>query len=248
MMHCFTLLIVLFSTVFPLDAERFHVDDLGYIYGVREYSLTLYDRDGKLRFVYSRMDLGSPSQLDVSDPLRPLLFYPETGTLVALDNTLSEQRVLRLWDGGWGMPQWVASGVNQEFWVYDALNKEVIRIDDRMIRRAGTGYLPAVTGHSPEIVGMAERHEQLIIADRTHGLWIFDRFGTFVRSIPIQGLRELRTHASGMSLATDHGLFWMRYGEMLPTLVTLPQPAEHADVDAKRMYLHIAGQLWIYDR
>lgn len=247
-MHCFTLVFLVFSTVFPLDAERFLVDDLGYIYGVRDYSLTLYDRDGRMRFVYSRMDLGSPSQLDVSDPLRPLVFYPETGTLVALDNTLSEQRVLRLWDAGWGMPQWVASGVNQEFWVYDALNKEVIRIDDRMIRRAGTGYLPAVTGHSPEIVGMAERHEQLIIADRTHGLWIFDRFGTFVRSIPIQGLRELRTHASGMCLATDYGLFWMRYGDLLPELIALPQPTNHAAADRKHIYLLIAGQLWIYDR
>ncbi len=237
-----------FSTVFPLDAERFRVDDLGYIYGVRDYSLTLYDRNGRMRFVYSRMDLGAPAQLDVSDPLRPLLFYPETGTLVALDNTLSEQRVLRLWDGGWGMPEWVASGVNQEFWVYDALNKEVIRIDDRMTRRAGTGYLPAVTGHSPEIVGMAERHEQLIVADRAYGLWIFDRFGTFVRGIPVQGLRELRTHASGMTLLSDYGVFWMRYGDLLPQLLVLPQPADQADADAKKLYLHVAGQLWIYDR
>lgn len=231
-----------------VGASRFRVDDLGYVYTIDTHSLTRFDKQGKLQFVYSRMDLGVAGQLDVSDPLRPLLFFPETGTLVALDNTLSEQRVLRLWDGGWGMPEWMASGVNQEFWVYDALNKEVIRIDERMARRSSTGYLPAVTGHDPEIVGMAERHEQLIIADRKYGLWIFDRFGTYVRSIPIEGLRELRTHAPGMTLITEDGVFWLRYGDLFPEKVELPAEGLVRDVDARRAYILADGKIWVYAR
>ncbi len=232
----------------PTEATRFRVDDLGYLYTVDQFSLNRYDVNGKLQFVYSRMDLGTPGQLVVSDPLRPLLFYPETGHLVALDNTLSEQRVLRLWDAGWGMPEWVASGVNQEFWVYDALNKEVIRIDDRMTRRSSTGYLPAVTGHDPEIIGMEERHEQLIIGDAKYGLWIFDRFGTYVRSIPIEGLKELRTHAAGMTLITENELLWLRYGDLFPQAVELPMSGAVRDLDKKRMYILRDGMLHIYAR
>jgi len=52
--------------------------------------------------------------------------------MVLLDNTLSEQRVVRLFETGAGLPEWVASGVNQEFWMFDALNKELLRIDERM--------------------------------------------------------------------------------------------------------------------
>lgn len=237
----------LFSS-WPVASSRFRVDDLSYVYTIDQNSVTKYTNSGKMEFIYSRMDLGNTGQLDVSDPLRPLLFFPETGTLVALDNTLSEQRVLRLWEGEFGMPEWIASGVNQEFWVYDGLNKEIIRVDERMNRRSTTGYLPAVTGHDPEIVGMAERHEKLIVADRKHGLWIFDRFGTFVRSIPIEGLRELRTHAPGMTLITDEGVFWQRYSDFFPTKVELPREATASDVDQKRAYILADGKMWIYNR
>lgn len=243
-----SLLIWSLSASWSVSCSRFRVDDLSYIYTVDQNSVTKYTRQGKLEFVYSRMDLGKTGQLDVSDPLRPLVFFPETGTLVALDNTLSEQRVLRLWEGQFGMPEWVASGVNQEFWVYDGLNKEIIRIDERMNRRSTTGYLPAVTGHDPEIVGLAERHEKLIIADRKHGLWIFDRFGTYVRSVPIEGIRELRTHAPGMTIITDDGVYWQRYGDFFPTKVDMPMEGAVRDVDQKRAYILADGKLSVFNR
>lgn len=243
---------------FDFASDRFRVDDLGYLYAVGEQELVKYDQVGKELFIYSRMDLGPLSQLDVSDPLRPLLFFEETGTLVALDNTLSEQRVLRLWEGGMGMPSWVASGVNQEFWVYDALNKELLRIDERMTQRASSGYLPVITGHDPAIVGMAERHEQLIVADKNYGLWVLDRFGTLVRRIPIQGIEEMRTHASGLVLKVGEDYFWMRYGEVQPLLVEVPHPAGQAssgpesfwqaDMDAKYIYVLRNRRMQIYRR
>lgn len=243
---------------FDFASSHFRVDDLGYLYALGEQELVKYDREGNELFVYSRMDLGALSQLDVSDPLRPLLFFEETGTLVALDNTLSEQRVLRLWEGGMGMPIWVASGVNQEFWVYDALNKELLRIDERMSKRASSGYLPVLTGHDPEIVGMAERHEQLIVADKNYGLWVLDRFGTLVRKIPLKGIEEMRTHASGMVLKVGEAYFWLRYGEIHPLPIELPHPAGQAettnqaimqaDWDAKHLYILRNRRMQIYRR
>lgn len=231
-----------------VDGTDFRVDDLGYVYGLDQQKITRYDRDGVKQFVYSRMDLGSLRQFDPSDPLRLLALFPETGTLVVLDNTLSEQRVLRLWDGGLGMPMWIASGVNQEFWVYDALNKEVVRIDERMRRTSSTGYLPAVTGHDPELVGLAERHEQLLVADKHYGIWIFDRFGTAVRSIPIAGIQGLQTHASGMAITTDDGLLWLRYGDFEPQKLDLPFVGGQVDADHKRLYHFVDGKLMIYPR
>ncbi len=231
-----------------VDGTEFRIDDLGYVYGLDQQKITRYDRSGVKQFVYSRMDLGTMSQFDPSDPLRLLALFPETGTLVVLDNTLSEQRVLRLWDGGLGMPMWIASGVNQEFWVYDALNKEVVRIDERMQRTASTGYLPAVTGHDPEIVGLAERHEQLLVADERYGIWVFDRFGTAVRSIPIAGIRGLQTHASGMTILTDAGLLWLRYGDFEPQTLVMPFQGGQMDADHKRLYHFVDGKLMIYTR
>lgn len=235
-------------TSWDVEGKQFRVDDLGYIYGLDHQQIVRYDRNGVQQFVYSRMDLGNLGQFDPSDPLRLLALFPETGTLVVLDNTLSEQRVLRLWDGGMGMPTWIASGVNQEFWVYDALNKEVVRIDERMRRSASTGYLPAVTRHDPEIVGLAERHEQLLIADKLYGIWIFDRFGTAVRGIPIEGVTGLQTHASGMTVITENGLLWLQYGDLEPQMLPIPFQGGQVDADHKRFYHFVDGKLMIYPR
>lgn len=198
------------------EVNYFRVDDLGYVYTLDQASLVKHTPKGDTLFVYSRLDLGTPSQLDVSNPLRPLLFFRETGTMVLLDNTLSEQRVVRLWETGAGLPEWVASGVNQEFWMYDALNKELLRIDERMQVKANTGYLPNLLGRELKIVGLAERHEQVILADANYGLWIFDRFGGITKRVPIENLVYMRAHASGVFLQTTTGVLWYAYGAVEP--------------------------------
>ena len=201
------------------DVKYFRVDDLGYVYTLDNRTLVKHDVAGDTLFVFSQMNVGAPSQLDVSNPLRPMLFYRETGSLLLLDNTLSEQRMLRLWETGVGLPEWVASGVNQEFWVYDALSKEVLRVNERMAVQARTGYLPASTGREPKVIGMAERHEQLILADASYGLWVFDRFGSLTKRIPVDNLTYMRAHASGVYLQTDHGPMWYNYGDIEPQVI-----------------------------
>lgn len=233
----------------PTEAPFFRIDDLGFVYTIEDQSVIKYSADGEEQFVYSRMDLGRPEQMDTSDPLRPLIFYPETGTLVVLDNTLTEQRVVRLWDGNLGMPQWVVSGVNEEFWIYDQLNKELVRVDERLNRQVSTGYLPALTGRDPEIVGLAERKEQVIMADAGYGLLIFDRFGTLVRRIPVNGLKSLRTHADGMILRADSSLYRLPYGALDPEFIR-PFQAENEELDMSRnrLYQLANGELKVYEK
>lgn len=246
-LYCISSLLGTLLAMWETPASTFRIDDLGYVYTVEEQSIAKYDQKGELLFIYSRMDLGIPSQLDTSDPLRPLVFYEATGSLVVLDNTLTEQRVLRLWDSDLGLPSRVASGVNQEVWIYDELNKELVRLDERLEKKVSTGYLPALTGSDPDIIRMAERHEQVIVADAGYGLWIFDRFGTLVHRIPIDDLRELRTHADHMVLRADSSLYTLGYGERVPVRIR-PFQAEEKALDQNRglFYQLIDGELRIY--
>ncbi len=242
--YLFASLLQLTAMSWTTDVDYFKVDDLGYVYTLSQASLVKHSVAGDTLFVYSRLDLGTPTQLDVSNPLRPLLFFRETGAMVLLDNTLSEQRVVRLFETGAGLPEWVASGVNQEFWMYDALNKELLRIDERMSVKANTGYLPNLLGRELEIVGLAERHEQVILADANYGLWIFDRFGGIAKRIPIKGLIEMRTHASGIFLRTEDGPLWYNYGGIEPnTFQTTKVPISIYLFDAQNgKYFYLNGK------
>jgi hypothetical protein len=209
--------ILIAISVFGIDhcwdtqANDFLVDDLGYLYTISDFSLVKHRDNGDTLFVYSRIDLGKISQVDLSNPLRPIVFYEETSNLCILDNTLSEQRLLSLWNNNFGMVEMIASGVNQQFWVYDAINKELLLVDERMEIRAQSGYLPGIIGGDIALVGMAERHEQLFIADGNYGIWIFDRFGTLTHRVRFENIEAIRAHADAISIRSKEGFYTYSY-------------------------------------
>lgn len=213
---CIVLAILISNVIWSQENQNLYLDDLGFAYLLDGSKVKKYDAKGEELFVYSRMDLGDPDYLDVSDPLRIAAVYLENGIVAVLDNTLSEQRVVRLWNTQLGLPSYVASGVNEQIWVYDALSKEVVLLDNKLERVLTTGYLPAILGREPSVIGMAERHEQLIIADADYGLWVFDRFGTLVHRHPIDGIRWIKAHADGVLLSTTTGWKWWKYGAVTP--------------------------------
>ena len=67
------------------------VDRDGYIYEVVYDNLFKKNINGELKYSYSNKQLGKIGQLDVSNPLRPLILYKDLGVISILDNTLSLQ-------------------------------------------------------------------------------------------------------------------------------------------------------------
>ncbi|MFM1932717.1 MAG: hypothetical protein RL226_2020 [Bacteroidota bacterium] len=211
MIPLLTHILIVAQICWSTPASSFVVDDLGYVYTLHEYSVIKHALNGDTMFVYSRMDLGSVSELDVSNPLRPLVFHKETASIAILDNTLSEQGVISVWNVLQGQPGSVASGVNQDIWIYDEINQELFRLDERLNISVSSGFIPGITGRHIQLIGIAERHEQLWLADANYGIWIFDRFGTLVHRIPVQDLRSMRAHAEAVILTTSHGVFEVNY-------------------------------------
>ena len=236
---------VVVLTAFSVGEAEVRVDDLGFVYLIDDHDLLKKNQKGEDQFVYSRLDLGIPAQLDLSDPLRPLLLYPETGALVVLDNTLSEQRMVRLWDVNLGLPLWVASGIDEHVWVYDGLNQEVIRLNEKFVRQVSTGYLPSITGSTIDFLGMAERHEQLFIADRNYGVWVFDRFGTLVKRIPMKGISKFSSHADGMYILADQKGYLLSYHEIFPKELKLDGGLMPEDVLRRKAFFVKDGVLEI---
>lgn len=235
---------ILFSeTCWRTEAIDFQVDDLGYIYTIEDFSVIKFNDRGDTLFVFSRMDLGEVSQLDVSNPLRPLVFYKETSNLCVLDNTLSEQRLLSFWNNNFGMVEMIASGVSQQFWVYDAINKELLLVDERMDIRARSGYLPGVTGIDIDFAGMAERHEQLFIADSNFGIWVFDRFGTLTHRLPISGIQGIRAHADAIIVCANQE-FW-KYSYETRGIEKLDVKADHFDQVKGKQYFFQQNQICV---
>ena len=76
---------------------------------------------GQNQFAYYDSSLGAPASIDVSDPFAILLFYPEYGTVVVLDRTLSELGRIDLFAlNEVRQPEALARASDRGTWVFDA--------------------------------------------------------------------------------------------------------------------------------
>ena len=73
-------------------SEKIEIDQYGFIYHINKDNLVKFSKEGVPLYNYSNKLLGNITQLDISNPLRPLLFYKDQGIILALDNTLSLQK------------------------------------------------------------------------------------------------------------------------------------------------------------
>ena len=77
--------------VIKVSALFFTTDNLQNIYAVTDdFKVVKYDSSGQLLHTYSNKSLGQPTSLDVSNPMKLMLYYKDFSTIVWLDNTLSE--------------------------------------------------------------------------------------------------------------------------------------------------------------
>lgn len=78
-----------------------------------------YDSTGKRSAVYTNKRLGVATFLDVTNPLKVLVWYPDFQTLVFLDRTLTEMGRLNFTMLGYNSIRTVAVAADGNLWVFD---------------------------------------------------------------------------------------------------------------------------------
>lgn len=91
-------------------------------------AIQLADQD-TLRYRYHNVRLGKLQSVDLTNPLRPVLFYADAQTVVLLHRNLVELRLVNLIDFGIASADAVAYAPNDGLWVYSADNQRLILLD-----------------------------------------------------------------------------------------------------------------------
>ena len=111
--------------------NQIEIDQYGYFYIIDQDNLIKYDSEGHTLYHYSNKLLGNIDQIDISNPLRPLLFYKDQGLIIVLDNTLSQQKEpISLNELGLYQTSCIAnSNFDNGIWLYDIDVNEIIKIN-----------------------------------------------------------------------------------------------------------------------
>ena len=123
---CFSL--VAQSKKLPFSGKNFTTDHFGFYYDINEVEIAKYNHKGELQYTYSNNLLGVISSVDVSNPLKILVYFKEFTKVLVLDNTLSPtSTILELTELNLEETSLVCRSYNNGTWYYNPLRFELTR-------------------------------------------------------------------------------------------------------------------------
>jgi hypothetical protein len=176
---------------FPAKAEIVLSNTLGNIYSVNENNLILYNNEGQKLFSYSNSFLGNISFVDVSDPMRILLYFKDFNKVVFLSNKLTEiGSPIELDNAGYSQVSACCTSNSGGFWIFDSQKFQLIRLNNNLVAdREGT-IIQSIYNKSENIaVKLIEESDQIYMSIPQIGILIFDKFGVYKKTIPLIGIK-----------------------------------------------------------
>ena len=190
-----------------VESNRFVVDDLGNVYLMNTTGIERRNAVGGGVFRTSEMQWGDFHDLDVTDPLRPFVHFPATGKVLFFDNTLSVQgSAIDLFEFGYDNVEWMCGSRGDGYWLWDARNSEIIRVDRNIKRILSTGNLSILLGSEIRPVAMMERGSFLYLLNSDNALLVFDMFGAWKKTVTISAVLNWEAEAGKLFLFGVDGI------------------------------------------
>lgn len=234
----------------PVIARLMTVDELGNVYLVKENNeLVRYSEQGDSNTSYRSVQNGAIQQVDATNPLRILVYYPAYSKIVILDRMLSlknelDLRTLRLLN----TPA-VASSADGKVWVYDQFNARLKKIDDQLNEVSVSNDLRQEIQQVPTVAYLTERNWKVYVCDTAKGIFIFDRYGNYVNTIPLTGVEELQVFGDQLVYRHADTLRSWDAAKVVSGTLLIPHPEwriRNAKIIRDKLYVLYADRMVLY--
>ena len=176
------------------DFQHFDVDNLGNLYVLtRGHQLRKYSPRGDSVGVFNDVvKYGRLRAMDVSNPMRILLFYPDFGTILLLDRMLKPLDAIDLRRTSMLQVSAVATSYDNQCWVYDEQEARLRKIDAQGRVLLESPDLRMIMDEPPAPVYMSDQQGTVSLYDPVRGLYRFDQYGAFRQRIPVADWSDVR--------------------------------------------------------
>ncbi len=230
-----------------VHALFFTTDNLKNIYTVTtENQVVKYDSTGLLLHSYNNKSLGQPTSLDVSNPMKLLLYYKDFSTIVWLDNTLSEIAETQL--SPIGIIQSPVACLSQDgnFWVYDEADQRLKKINSQLEVMHESPTMQSISDKPIQTFLMMEENQQLFVSDSSQGVFVFDQFGNFLNKIPVKRITYFQVENNQLIYKKNNQAHIYQLKTMEEYSIELPDSAMQLQIDSHRIYLMQKEQIVVY--
>jgi WD40 repeat protein len=149
-----------------------------------------YDSNGMKRYSYTPNSVGALYDMDVSNPLKVLLFFKDAATIQICDNTLSPISTISLRSLGIMQPVAACLASDNTIWIFDVQDFKLKQIDlqQNIIRQSNDLLLE--TQLPLNISHLIQCGRYLFACDADNGIHVFDSYGTYVSTLPFSNLNH----------------------------------------------------------
>jgi hypothetical protein len=167
----------------------FTVDNLGNMYFVFQNGQLKKLRPGgdSLAVFNNVRKFGRLHSIDVSNPLKVLLYYKDFGTIEILDRFLNERSTLDLRRHNLVQVKAIGQSYDNNIWIFDELEAKLKKIadDGRLIDQSNDFRLIFDSTPSPEHI--IDQDKYVYLYDPKKGIYTFDYYGGLKSRIPFTG-------------------------------------------------------------
>lgn len=206
----------------PGNYTSFSVDNLDNIYllSATNQLKKLNNKGDSIAVFNDIKKFGEATLVDVSNPLKILLYYKNFATIVMLDGMLNQKNVIDLRRKNIFRVNTVGLSYDGKIWLYDELDNTLKKIDENGSVLLITPDLRQVFSQSISPVKIFDQDQFVYLYDPRQGIYVFDHYGAFKNKIAITGWNNLKISNKYVS-GTDSVNFYsyeipvFKYGQSL---------------------------------
>lgn len=142
--------------------------------------------------VYNQLkNYGNLYSIDVSNPLKLLLFYKKFSTIVILDRFLASQSTIDLKRFNILNPSAIGMSYDNNIWVYDEYDNKLKKIDEQGNKLLETPDFRTIFNQSISPQKIISDNGLVYLADTATGVFVFDNYGSFKKKIPLKNFQTI---------------------------------------------------------
>jgi hypothetical protein len=233
------------------DIAAFAVDNLDNIYLLSNSNqLKKLNANGDSAAIYNDVKkFGQVTLIDVSNPLRVLLYYQDFATIVILDRFLNVRNAIDLRKNNILQVRAVGQSYDNKVWVYDEVENKLKKIDDDGKLLFETPDFRQLFEPVPLPQRIFDYDKYVYLYDSAQAVFVFDYYGALKNKIPISHWQNFKV--AGQFIFGSEASVLYRYDIKTFRIDEWKMPAEIAKArafhfTASRLYALREGSVDIF--
>jgi hypothetical protein len=183
---------VYFKTISKPSTDLF-INTTNDIFLVQKGMLERYNSNGTFFQNYGSIYINENTDVISVNGFKTILFSPDFGRIIQLDNRLRELDVIDAYNLGTYIITCVGSSYDNNYlWLFDAGSQRLIKLDKDQKPSFISNTLSMVIGIKINPVQIFESGILLYLVDAKNGIYVFDNQGNYIKNIPMENAKNVK--------------------------------------------------------